>query len=53
MILARNLDKRLTRLRLHVGGIDHAELPAIQTLLQNVVKQIECFLCGSLIIFIV
>ena len=53
MVLARQLDQRLSRLRLHVCGINHGELAAAQPLAHNGMKQIECIIGRRLVVLVV
>src|SRR5262245_44724171 len=41
MVLAREVDERLARLALHVGGIDDGEPPAPEPLFGYVAKRVE------------
>ncbi len=53
VILAGQLHQRLARLRLHVGGVDHGEQPALQPLAGDDVQQLERGSGHRLIVFVV
>ncbi len=53
VVLARERDERLPRLGLHVGGVDHGEEAAFESLRDDVVQQLERRTGGRLVVLVV
>src|SRR5436309_2926013 len=53
VILTRQRDERLARLRLHVGRVNDCEPPGRKPLRGDEMQHLECVLCRSLIILVV
>jgi hypothetical protein len=53
MVFTRQLDDRFTRLRLHVGGIDHCKLATAQALAHDLMQQVEGIASCGLVVLVV